>query len=397
MSYGAVEAPADAPSPAADGPKTADEVPTAIALERACAECCAHPGCGSCCGCLGALCACLWDICRSVPFVAVMGYLLMAIGTDSFWHGMKHVLEKIDGMGVDLSSVEPYIELYVYVMNLDALFILVAAVLLSGFVREWLCQALFVGQLRLPQCDYCCFRCGGSYDLSRLGCCVLCLGSPCLYALIGLAYIGWLLTFVISLVCVAIVCTLGLMKLACAGASEIDDLIAIISQFDSSLSSLSPDNACDYAGDMWSSGVEAFEGIVIMMFAAVNLQVRRALPAGGAARTPLDDPRCCAARAGGARGGSQITIVDKYRQADRERKGLFKRKALLEEVHEIWDEEAAVKEKLSHDHEMERWMGGENSLLKRKFTITTNPDYLAKAKTEIEAVAPERAPDAGAN
>ena len=61
------------------------------------------------------------------------------------------------------------------------------------------------------------------------------------------------------------------------------------------------------------------------------------------------------------------------------------------------DEEAAVKEKLSHDHEMERWMGGENSLLKRKFTITTNPDYLAKAKTEIEAVAPERAPDAGAN
>ena len=303
MSYGAVEAPADAPSPAADGPKTADEVPTAIALERACAECCAHPGCGSCCGCLGALCACLWDICRSVPFVAVMGYLLMAIGTDSFWHGMKHVLEKIDGMGVDLSSVEPYIELYVYVMNLDALFILVAAVLLSGFVREWLCQALFVGQLRLPQCDYCCFRCGGSYDLSRLGCCVLCLGSPCLYALIGLAYIGWLLTFVISLVCVAIVCTLGLMKLACAGASEIDDLIAIISQFDSSLSSLSPDNACDYAGDMWSSGVEAFEGIVIMMFAAVNLQVRRALPAGGAARTPLDDPRFCAARAGGARGG----------------------------------------------------------------------------------------------
>ena len=300
MSYGAVEAPADAPSPAADGPKTADEVPTAIALERACAECCAHPGCGSCCGCLGALCACLWDICRSVPFVAVMGYLLMAIGTDSFWHGMKHVLEKIDGMGVDLSSVEPYIELYVYVMNLDALFILVAAVLLSGFVREWLCQALFVGQLRLPQCDYCCFRCGGSYDLSRLGCCVLCLGSPCLYALIGLAYIGWLLTFVISLVCVAIVCTLGLMKLACAGASEIDDLIAIISQFDSSLSSLSPDNACDYAGDMWSSGVEAFEGIVIMMFAAVNLQVcgarsRRAAPR----ERPCMTLAFCAARAGG--------------------------------------------------------------------------------------------------
>lgn len=316
-------------------------------------ECCTAPSCGAFGSCLGALYVLICDVLRSVPILAIVSYLVLGVGQGYFNTGLNSLVHLFDDMGVSAGAVTKYVDYYLTLVNLDALLVLLVSIVMSGVVREWFCHTLWVGKFTLPAswptwC--CCGVAGTTHSLDKIGSLCSCLGFPFLWFLIALAYVAWLVTFVLALVVIALE-MVALVASAACDVSESSALLTILQEVDSSaFESTDMTVVCDYVDTMTMSTLDMLIGIAIIMVATVNFQ---------------------------------IGIVDKYRFADREKAMMIQRGAFMEEVHALVAEQMGLEGELFDEHQREAMLRGKVGDLRKKLAVTEAP---AASEAPVPAV-----------
>ena len=178
---------------------------------------------------------------------------------------------------------------------LVASIILLTCTLLSGVIREWFCSGLWNGKFKIP---YCVPLCGGyAFSSSMIGSVVTFAGFPGLWVLIFLAWLAWILTWVLTLVMSVAWLTIEEFKYACDD-DVAGELLNIFNSTSPIFEDLDADELCDDINELTHQGRMAWIGATLLFVAAVHFL---------------------------------ITIVDKYRLAEREKVLCLQKKELLDD------------------------------------------------------------------